>query len=52
MKLIGGDIDGALADWDKAIGIDKPQAERVLGMREAGSAMPRSNNCPMQPAKS
>jgi tetratricopeptide (TPR) repeat protein len=36
VKLIDGNLDGALADWDKALVIDQPQAERVLGMREAG----------------
>ncbi|HEX4487115.1 MAG TPA: tetratricopeptide repeat protein [Terriglobales bacterium] len=36
VKLINGDIDAALADWGRAIAIDKPQAELVLGMRETG----------------
>ena len=36
VKLIQGDIAGALEDWSQAIGIDEAQAERVLGIREAG----------------
>jgi tetratricopeptide (TPR) repeat protein len=35
-RLIGGDVDGALADWSEALAIDKAQAQRVLGMRESG----------------
>jgi tetratricopeptide (TPR) repeat protein len=35
-KLIGGDLDGALDDWTKALTMDQPQVERVLGMHESG----------------
>ena len=36
VKLIRGDIDGALEDWTRATAIDQPRAERVLGIRETG----------------
>ncbi len=36
MKLIQGDVDGALSDWAKATSIDAPRAELVLGVRETG----------------
>ncbi len=36
VKLIQGEIDGALEDWARAIAIDEPRAERVLGVRETG----------------
>jgi tetratricopeptide (TPR) repeat protein len=36
IKLIRGDIDGALEDWTRAIAIDQPRAERVSGIRENG----------------
>ena len=35
-KLIQGDLDGSLHDWEQAIAIDGVQAERVLGIRETG----------------
>src|SRR5712691_3259229 len=35
-KLIQGDADGSLHDWEQAIAIDVVQAERVLGIRETG----------------
>lgn len=35
VKLIRGDIDGALEDWSRAAAVDQPRAERVLGIREA-----------------
>jgi len=35
-KLIQGDVDGSLHDWEQAIAIDEEQAERVLGIRETG----------------
>jgi tetratricopeptide (TPR) repeat protein len=36
VKLIGGDIDGALEDWTRAVALDQPRAERILGIRETG----------------
>jgi tetratricopeptide (TPR) repeat protein len=36
VKLIGGDIDGALEDWTRATAIDESRAELVLGIRETG----------------
>jgi tetratricopeptide (TPR) repeat protein len=36
VKLIRGDVDGALEDWTRATAIDEPRAERVLGLRETG----------------
>jgi tetratricopeptide (TPR) repeat protein len=35
-KLIQGNVDAALQDWEKAVGIDVEQTERILGLREAG----------------
>src|SRR6266849_4768740 len=35
-KLIQGDVEGALQDWNTAITVDGLQAERVLGIRETG----------------
>jgi tetratricopeptide (TPR) repeat protein len=35
-KLIQGDVEGALQDWDTAITRDALQAERVLGIQETG----------------
>ena len=35
-KLIAGDLEGSLQDWNAAITVDGPQAERVLGIREIG----------------
>ncbi len=35
-RLIQGNVDGALEDWGKAIALDVGQAERLLGLREAG----------------
>ena len=35
-KLIKGDLEGSLQDWNTAITVDGPQAERVLGIREIG----------------
>ena len=34
--LIQGNMEAALADWDKALGIDGEQTERILGLRETG----------------
>src|SRR5579864_2682578 len=36
VKLIRGDVDGALEDWARATAIDEPRAELVLGARETG----------------
>jgi tetratricopeptide (TPR) repeat protein len=36
VKLIRGDIDGAVEDWTRATAIDQRRAERVLGIRETG----------------
>ncbi|MGH9514919.1 MAG: tetratricopeptide repeat protein [Terriglobales bacterium] len=36
VKLVRGDIDGALEDWTRAAAIDEPRAELVLGIRETG----------------
>ncbi|HMI53806.1 MAG TPA: tetratricopeptide repeat protein [Candidatus Saccharimonadales bacterium] len=35
-KLILGDADGALLDWEKALAIDPGQTEKILGLRESG----------------
>jgi len=35
-RLIQGNVDAALQDWEKAAGIDVEQTERVLGLRETG----------------
>src|SRR5439155_18944289 len=35
-KLIKGDLEGSLQDWNAAITVDGPRAERVLGIREIG----------------
>src|SRR6266581_1190008 len=35
-KLIQGDVEGSLQDWNTAIATDGLQAERVLGIREVG----------------
>lgn len=37
-KLILGDIEGALLDWTQAIDSDKEQTERILGLRDSGTA--------------
>jgi tetratricopeptide (TPR) repeat protein len=36
VRLIQGDVDGALEDWARATAIDEPRTERVLGIRDAG----------------
>jgi tetratricopeptide (TPR) repeat protein len=36
VRLITGDVEGTLADWSKALTIDKRQTEHILGMRESG----------------
>ncbi len=36
VRLIQGDIDGALKDWTAALNTDPVQAERILGIRESG----------------
>jgi tetratricopeptide (TPR) repeat protein len=36
LKLINGDVEGSLQDWNTAITTDALQAERVLGIRETG----------------
>jgi tetratricopeptide (TPR) repeat protein len=35
-RLILGDADAALQDWESAAGIDVEQTERILGLRETG----------------
>ena len=35
-RLIQGNLDVALQDWDKAVVIDLQQTERILGLRETG----------------
>jgi tetratricopeptide (TPR) repeat protein len=35
-RLIHGDVDAALQDWEKAVSIDVEQSERILGLRETG----------------
>jgi tetratricopeptide (TPR) repeat protein len=35
-RLIQENVDAALQDWEKAIGIDVEQTERILGLRETG----------------
>jgi tetratricopeptide (TPR) repeat protein len=35
-RLIQGNLDAALQDWEKAIVIDLEQTERILGLRETG----------------
>ena len=35
-KLVAGDLAGALLDWNRALEADAAQAERILGIREAG----------------
>jgi Tfp pilus assembly protein PilF len=34
VKLIRGDTDAALADWTRALTMDRPRAERVLGIHK------------------
>ena len=34
--MIQGNVDAALQDWGKAVGIDVEQTERILGLRETG----------------
>jgi len=36
MKLIQGDADAALEDWTRALDMDRPRTERVLGIQETG----------------
>ena len=38
IKLLQGDLDGALQDWAQVMDTDEPQAEKVLGIRERGIA--------------
>jgi tetratricopeptide (TPR) repeat protein len=35
-KLIQGNLDAALEDWEKAIAVDLEQTARILGLRETG----------------
>jgi len=35
-RLMLGNADAALQDWEKAVGIDVEQTERILGLRETG----------------
>jgi tetratricopeptide (TPR) repeat protein len=35
-NLIQGSVDAALQDWDKSLGMDGEQTERILGLRETG----------------
>jgi tetratricopeptide (TPR) repeat protein len=36
VKLINGDVDGALANWTQAIAIDRTRTEHILAIRETG----------------
>lgn len=36
VKLIQGEIDAALEDWTRAVAIDRPRTDRVLGIHETG----------------
>lgn len=36
VRLIQGNVDSALQDWEKAVAIDIEQTDRILGIREAG----------------
>ena len=36
VKLIQGDTDAALEDWTRALAMDRPRTERVLGIHETG----------------
>jgi len=36
VKLIRGEAETALEDWTRALTIDRPRAERILGIHEAG----------------
>ena len=36
LKLIQGDLEGALLDWERALETDRFQAEKILGIRETG----------------
>ena len=36
VKLIQGDTDAALEDWARALAMDRPRTERVLGIHETG----------------
>jgi tetratricopeptide (TPR) repeat protein len=35
-RLIQNNLEAALQDWEKALGIDAEQTERILGLRETG----------------
>jgi tetratricopeptide (TPR) repeat protein len=35
-RLIQNNVDAALQDWEKALGVDTEQTERILGLRETG----------------
>src|SRR5262249_37736530 len=35
-KLIQGDLEGALLDWNQALETDRFRAEKILGIRETG----------------
>ena len=36
VKLINGDVDGALENWAQAIAIDRTRTEHILGIQETG----------------
>ncbi len=36
VKLIDGDVDGALQDWTQAIAVDQQQTEKILGLLVSG----------------
>lgn len=36
VRLIQGDVEGALLDWNRALETDRFQAEKILGIRETG----------------
>ena len=46
VKLIQGDIEACMHDWARALAIDTPQAEQVLGLREIGFGDTASERLP------
>jgi len=46
VKLIQGDAEACMQDWARALAIDAPQAEQVLGLREIGFGDAASERLP------
>jgi tetratricopeptide (TPR) repeat protein len=46
VKLIQGDAEACMHDWARALAIDAPQAEQVLGLREIGFGDAASERLP------